>query len=72
MYIEFGASQVVKNIPVNTGTTGDVGSTPGSERSSGGGNGNSRPYSCLENSMNRGAWQARVLVVAKSQTRLSD
>ena len=36
------------------------------------GNGNPFQYSCLENSMDRGAWQATVHGVAKSQTRLSD
>ena len=35
------------------------------------GNGNSLQYSCLENLMDRGAWQATVHGVAKSQTRLS-
>ena len=40
--------------------SGDVGSIPGSGRSPGEGNGNSLQYSCLENSMNRGAWQAIV------------
>ena len=43
---------VVKNPPVNAG---DVGSIPGSERSSGEGNGNSHQFSCLGNSMDRGA-----------------
>ena len=38
----------------------------------GGGNGNPLQYSCLENSMNGGAWQAAVHGVAKSQTRLSN
>ena len=37
-----------------------------------GGNGNSLPYSCLGNSMDRGPWRATVLGVAKSQTRPSD
>ena len=37
-------------------------------RPPGGGNGNPLQYSCLENSMNRGAWQAAVYGVAKSQT----
>ena len=37
---------------------GDLGSVPGSGRSSGEGNGNSLQYSCLENSRDRGAWQA--------------
>ena len=47
---------------------GDVGSIPGLERSPGEGNGNPPQYSCLENSMDRGAWQATVHGVAKSQT----
>ena len=41
---------------------------PGSERSLGEGNGNPLQYSCLENPMNRGAWQATVHGVAKSHT----
>ena len=55
----------------NVGDAGDAGSTPGSGRSSGVGNGNPLQYSCLENSTDRGAWQAAVPGVAKSQTRLS-
>ena len=51
---------------------GDTGSIPGSGRSPGEGNGNPLQYSCLENSMGRGAWQATVHGVAKSQTRPSD
>ena len=47
---------------------GDLGSIPGSGRSSGEGNGNPLQYSCLENSMDRGAWQAAVHGVPKSQT----
>ena len=39
---------------------GDPGLTPGSGRSPGEGNGNPLQYSCLENSMDRGAWQATV------------
>ena len=42
------------------GDTGDVGSIFGSGRSPGGGNGNLLQYSCLENSMGRGAWRATV------------
>ena len=49
---------VVKKLPDNAGDTGDVGSVPGSGRSPGVGNGNPFQYSCLENSMDRGAWQA--------------
>ena len=41
---------------------GDQGLIPGSERSSGEGNGNPLQYSCLENPMDRGAWQANVSV----------
>ena len=41
-------------------------------RSPGGGNGNLLQYSCLENPMDRGAWQTTVHGVAKSQTRLSE
>ena len=46
---------------------------PGSGRSPGGGHGNPLQYSCLENSMDRGVWQATVAmdVVSKSQTQLS-
>ena len=44
----------------------------GSERSHGEGNGNPLQYSCLGNSMDRGAWWAIVCGVAKSQTRLSN
>ena len=47
---------------------GDKGSIPGSGRSPGGGHGNPLQYSCLENFMDRGAWQATVHRVAKNQT----
>ena len=50
----------------------DLGSIPGSGRSRGAGNGYPLQYSCLENPMGRGAWQATVQGVAKSQTRLND
>ena len=60
---------MVKNPPANAGDTGSI---PGSGRSPGEGNGNPLRYSCLENSMDRGAWWAIVLGVAKSHTRLSD
>ena len=45
---------------------------PGLGRSPGEGNGNPLQYSCLENPMDGGAWQAAVRGVTKSQTRLSD
>ena len=47
---------------------GDPGSVPGYRRSLGEGNGNLLQYSCLENPMDRGAWQARIHGVTKSQT----
>ena len=50
----------------------EVGLISGLGRSPGGGNGNLLQYSCLQNPMNRGAWQATVYGVAKSQARLSD
>ena len=52
--------------------TGDPVSIPGSGRSPGGRNGNPLQYSCLENSMDRGAWWATVHGVSKSRIRLSD
>ena len=61
---------MVKNLPANVGDAGDVGSIPVSRRSSGGGNGNPLQYSCLENTMDRGVWQATVHGVVKSQTQL--
>ena len=51
---------------------GDLGSIPQLGRSPGEGNDYPLQYSDLENTMDRGAWQATVLGVAKSQTRLSD
>ena len=51
---------------------GDLGSIPGSGRSSGEGNGNPLQYSCVENPMDGGAWWATIHRVAKSRTRLSD
>ena len=48
--------------------SGDPGSIPGWEGSPGGGNGNPLQYSCLENPMDRGAWQTVVHGVAKSDT----
>ena len=53
----FPGGSAVKNLPANAGDTGDVGSIHGSRRSSGGGNDNPLQYSCLENPMDRGAWQ---------------
>ena len=61
-----GGFPVVKNPPAKAGDTGDSSSIPGSGRSPGGGNGNPLQYSCLENSMDRGTWQATVHGVGKS------
>ena len=62
----------VKNLPANAGNVGGVGSIPGSGRTSGEGNGNPLQYSCLENSLDSGAWWATVHGLVKSQTWLSD
>ena len=62
---------MVKNPPANAGDARDVGLIPGSGRSSGVGTGNPLQYSCLGNSMDRGAWWAADHGVAKSWTRLS-
>ena len=50
---------------------GDPGLIPGSGRFPGEGKGNPLLYSCLENSIDRGVWQAKIHGIAKSQTRLS-
>jgi len=57
---------VVKNPSANAGDTRNTSSIPGSGRSPGEGNGNPLQYSCLENPMDRGAWQAVGHGVAKS------
>ena len=59
---------MVENTPANAGDVRDAGSIPGSGRSPGGGPGNPLQCYCLENSMDREAWQARVHDVPKSQT----
>ena len=61
---------VVENPPANAGDTRDVGSSRGSGRSPGGGQGNPLQYSCWENPMDRRAWRATVHRFAKSQTQL--
>ena len=53
---------MVKNLPASAG---DAGLIPESGRSSGEGNGNALQYSCLENPVDRGAWQATVYGVTK-------
>ena len=62
-------AQLVKNLPAMQETQGSI---PGSGSSSGEGNGNPLQYSCQENPMDRGAWQARVHGIEKSWTQLND
>ena len=57
---------VVKNLPDNAGDTRDSGLIPGLGKFTRGGNGNPLPYSCLENFLDRGAWQTIVHEVAES------
>ena len=57
-----------KESTCNAEDAGDLGLIPGSGRSPGGGHGNPLQYSCLENTMDRGAWQAIVHGIAKSWT----
>ena len=63
--IGFPGGLVVKNLPANAG---DSDSIPGLGRSPEVGNGNLLQYTCLENPMDRGAWQATAHGIAKSQT----
>ena len=67
----FPGGSVVKNPPANAGDARDMGSIPGLGRSPGVGNDNPLQYSCLENSMDRGAWWDTIPAVTKSQTWLS-
>ena len=55
MYVDFSGGSVVKNLPANAG---DMGVILGLERFRGEGNDNPVQYACLENPMDRGAWQA--------------
>ena len=61
---------MVKNLPANARDVRNMGSIPGSGRSPGGEHGNPLQYSCLENPMNRGAWQDAVHRITKSWTWL--
>ena len=72
---EEGASQVMivsKNLLANAGDARDLDVISGLGRPPGEGNGNPLQYPCLENSMDRGAWQVTIYGIAKSQIRLSD
>ena len=57
-HLDFPGGSVVKNPPTNAGDSDLI---PGSGRSPGGGNGNPLQYSCLENSIDRGAWWATIM-----------
>ena len=62
---------MVKNPPANAGGAGDTSFILGLGGSPGGGDGNPLQCSCLENPMDREAWQATVCAVAKSWMQLS-
>ena len=66
--MDFPGGSVVRNLPAKAE---DAGSIPGLGKSSEERNSNPLQYSCLENSIDRGAWWATDHGVAKSQTQLS-
>ena len=59
---------VVKNLSASAGGIRDAASIPGLGRSPGGGHGNPLQYSCLENPIGRGAWQATQSMGSQSDT----
>ena len=65
----FPGGSALKNLPANAGDTGSI---PGEGKSPGEGNVSPLQYSCLNNRMDRGDWQATVHGVTKSWTRLSN
>ena len=68
----FPAGAVVMNMAANAGNAGDTGSIPESGRSPGVGNGNPLQYSCLENSMDGGAWQATYNPCSHKETDMTE
>ena len=62
---------MVKKLPAKAGDARDMDSMPGLGKSPGEGHGNPLQYSGLENPMDRGAWEATIHGVKKSQTRLN-
>ena len=78
IWITFPSSHVLPGLPrwlsdkELPASAGEVGSIPGSERSPGEGNGNPFQDSCLRNPMDRGAWWATVLGIAKSRAQFSN
>ena len=69
-FMGFPSGSAVKNLPVGLGDSRDASSIPESRSSPRGGPGSPLQYSCLENPMARGAWQATVHRVTKSLTQL--
>ena len=69
VFLNFLVARMVKESACNVG---DLGSIPGLGRSPGEGHGNPVQYSCLDNSMDRGAWQVTVHGVSESQAQLND
>ena len=63
---------VVKNLPANAGDVRDTDLIPGLERSPGGGHSNPLQYSCLENPMDRGSWQATVHGITKDSEKTEE
>ena len=59
---------MVNNLPTNAEDTGDMDLVPGLGRSPGEGHGNPLQYSCIEDPMERGTWQATVYRVAELDT----
>ena len=71
----FSGGAIVKNPPANAGDmrdANDVGLIPGSGKYPGGGHSNPLQYSCLENTISRGVWQATIDGLAKSWTQRSN
>ena len=64
----FPGNSMVKIPPAHAEDTGNMSLIPRLGRSPGGGNGNPSQYSCWDDPMDRGAWQAPVHAVAESQT----
>ena len=71
-YVGFAGGAVVKDLPANVGDARDMGLISGGGRFPGKRNGYLLQYSCLENSMDREAWQVTVHGMAKSWKWLSD
>ena len=72
MAVSNTAASLMTTLVAHACRTGDLGSVPGSGRSSGEGKGNPLQYSCPDNPMDRGAWQAIVHGVAESWTQMSN